>query len=294
MSNEITQSNQQSMTRATNDQMLISGWIKLQRSDKTRETYAKAAAQFMEFINGAPLKSLTVDDLVDYRDHLLATYQASTARTKFNVVKSLLTFGAKTHYLPFNVGAAVGAPKANDSLHERILSEDEVQQIIDATTNERDRAIIELLYAIGGRVSEIIGITWGDIKTTRNGAAITVTGKGDAQRTVAVKKSTYETLLASKPEWATNDDPVFSSQKGGHLSRQQIWRIVTTAAGKAEIANVSPHWFRHSHVSHALDNGANPSLVQKSVGHKSLDTTGHYAHVKPDDGSALYIGRSDK
>jgi site-specific recombinase XerD len=291
MSNEITQSNQQSMTRATNDQMLISGWIKLQRSDKTRETYAKAAAQFMEFINGAPLKSLTVDDLVDYRDHLLATYQASTARTKFNVVKSLLTFGAKTHYLPFNVGAAVGAPKANDSLHERILSEDEVQQIIDATTNERDRAIIELLYAIGGRVSEIIGITWGDIKTTRNGAAITVTGKGDAQRTVAVKKSTYETLLASKPEWATNDDPVFSSQKGGHLSRQQIWRIVTKAAGKAGIANVSPHWFRHSHVSHALDAGANPSLVQKSVGHKSLDTTGHYAHVKPDDGSALYIGR---
>jgi site-specific recombinase XerD len=291
MSNEITQRNQQSMTRATNDQMLISGWIKLQRSDKTRETYAKAAAQFMEFINGAPLKSLTVDDLVDYRDHLLATYQASTARTKFNIVKSLLTFGAKTHYLPFNVGAAVVAPKANDSLHERILSEDEVQQIIDAATNERDRAIIELLYAIGGRVSEIIGITWGDIKTTRNGAAITVTGKGDAQRTVAVKKSTYETLLASKPEWATNDDPVFSSQKGGHLSRQQIWRIVTKAAGKAGIANVSPHWFRHSHVSHALDAGANPSLVQKSVGHKSLDTTGHYAHVKPDDGSALYIGR---
>ena len=288
--NAITHGNQpQRLTSATNDTMLIEGWINNQSSERTKGTYRTTVEQFVEFIGRKPLAAVTVEDLNAYRAHLVATYRPHTAKTKLNVVKSLLSFGAMTHYLQFNVGAAVKSPKAHASLHERILTEDEVMAIIDAAGNERDKAIIVTLYATGGRVSEVVGVRWADIKATKKNGAVTVTGKGDEQRTIAIARNVYNALVASRPEWAKDSDPVFISQKGGALSRQQIWRIIKAAAEKAGLPNASPHWFRHAHISHALDNGAKQSVVQASAGHKSADTTAGYSHVKPDDGSGLYL-----
>lgn len=288
--NEIVTINQpQCMTSANSDVMLVSSWLALQNSDRTRDTYRVAVDQFAEFIGEKPLATVTVDDMAGFKAHLAEKYRPHTAKTKFNAVKSLLTYGATTHYLQFNVGSAVKSPRANAGLHERIITEDEVKAIIDAAETDRDRAIIALLYATGGRVSEVAGVRWADIKPTKKNAAITVTGKGDEQRTVAIARSVYNGLVADRPEWATDNDPVFMSQKGGALSRQQIWRIVKAAAEKVGLPKVSPHWFRHAHVSHALDNGARPSVVQASAGHKSPTTTSGYTHVKPEDGSGLYL-----
>jgi site-specific recombinase XerD len=89
---------------------------------------------------------------------------------------------------------------------------------------------------------------------------------------------------------AGGNDPVFLSQKGGHLDPSQVMRIVREAAHRAGILqNVSPHWMRHSHASHALDRGAPIHLVAATLGHSTIATTGAYLHARPSDGSARYL-----
>jgi site-specific recombinase XerD len=86
-------------------------------------------------------------------------------------------------------------------------------------------------------------------------------------------------------------DPVFRSRAGGHLSPVQVWRIVRKAARDAGIpADVSPHWLRHAHASHALGRQAPIHLVQQTLGHASLATTSKYAHARPGDSSGRYLG----
>jgi integrase/recombinase XerD len=89
---------------------------------------------------------------------------------------------------------------------------------------------------------------------------------------------------------AGRDDPVFVSRKGGHLCRSMVFHIVKDAAKKAGLeVNVSPHWLRHSHASHSLDNGAPIHLVQKTLGHSTVAITEKYLHAKPTDSSSLYL-----
>jgi len=86
------------------------------------------------------------------------------------------------------------------------------------------------------------------------------------------------------------DGPVFRSRKRGHLCPTQIWRIVRRAAKRAGILKaVSTHWLRHAHASHALDRGAPISLVQSTLGHSSVATTGRYLHARPNDSSSKYL-----
>ena len=87
------------------------------------------------------------------------------------------------------------------------------------------------------------------------------------------------------------DAPVFRSTRGGdHLKANAVWRIVRKAARCAGLeGDVSPHWFRHAHISHALDRGASMALVRDSVGHSSVSTTNGYLHARPNDGSARYL-----
>ena len=86
------------------------------------------------------------------------------------------------------------------------------------------------------------------------------------------------------------DVPVFRSRKGGHLNRRQAERIVEAAAARAGLAaGVSPHWLRHAHATHALERGAPIHLVQATLGHASVATTGRYLHARPTDSSAKYL-----
>jgi integrase/recombinase XerD len=89
---------------------------------------------------------------------------------------------------------------------------------------------------------------------------------------------------------ALDSSPVFRSRKGGHLTAAQVWNIVKKAAKRAGISKaVSPHWFRHGAASHSLQRGANISIVSKTLGHSSLNTTQKYIHCRPDDSSSLYL-----
>jgi site-specific recombinase XerD len=107
---------------------------------------------------------------------------------------------------------------------------------------------------------------------------------------VLLTVATWRELEATRGD-AGPDEPVFASQKGGPLSPVQAWRVVKAAAKRAGIeGDVSPHWLRHAHASHALDRGAPIHLVQATLGHADLRTTSKYTHARPTDSSSRYLG----
>ena len=159
--------------------------------------------------------------------------------------------------------------------------------------NPRNRAILTLLYASGVRVSELCGLSWRDLQANGDGGQITVWGKGSLTRSIQIPVSVWNLVNGLRPSKAGGDDPVFRSRKkktGGRLKPLAVLRIVRAAAQRAGIdLPVSPHWFRHAHASHALDRGAPIHLVQATLGHASINTTGRYLHARPKDSSSRFL-----
>ena len=302
------------VSQADDDEHLVALWLH-GKSANTRDAYHRDVRAFVDFAD-APLQRLTLDHLQAWSDTLAdAGLAASTRSRKLSAVKSLLSFGHKLGYLIYNVGAAVALPKQKDTLAERILPEAAVHRVLavaDAAAEggsfvQRRNALgLRLFYASGGRVSELAGLRWRDcversLERSRPTGQVTLYGKGGKTRRVLLSADTWAVLDAHRQrEMAgshADGDPVLRSRKAAAsgaarpLTRQQLWRVVKDLAKRAGLPDaVSPHFFRHAHASHALDRGAPPHLVQQTLGHASLQTTSRYAHARPDDSSARYLG----
>jgi integrase/recombinase XerD len=255
----------------------------------TQRAYAAEADRFRDFV-GKPLALVTLMDVQAYAGSLgQGSLKPASQNRALTAVKSLLSFGHEAGYLPFNVGAAVKLRADRDSLAQRILEESEVARLIEAAPEGRDRVLLKLLYVSGVRVSEVCGLKWCDAVPRAEGGQITVFGKGGKTRTVLLKSKVWAQLLSLRSD-AGPVDPMFRSRKGGHLDPSQVRRIVYGAARKAGLEQkVSPHWMRHAHASHALDRSAPIHLVQATLGHASVSTTGRYLHARPTESSSLYL-----
>jgi integrase/recombinase XerD len=238
-----------------------------------------------------PLAQVTLADLQVYADGLAQSgLKVASQNRALTTIKSLLSFGQETGYLPFNVGAAVKLRPNRDLLAQRILDEAEVVRLIDAVPEGRDRVLLRLLYVSGVRAAELCGLTWRDALPRQDGGQITVFGKGGKTRTILLKPKIWQQLLSIKGA-AGPDASMFRSRNGGgHLDTSQVRRIVYAAARKAGLEKkVSPHWLRHAHASHALERAAPIHLVQATLGHASLSTTGRYLHARPTESSSFYL-----
>lgn len=276
--------------RPTSDDKLIALWLH-GKSKRTQVEYRRDIAGFVTFLRQSgkdgtnPVTSVTLGELQDYATELdqLGLEPASRAR-RLAAVKSLLSFGCRLGLLPVNVGAAVELPRRRDDLAERILTEAEVRRLVGAAEG-RDRLLISLLYVGCLRISEALGLRWRDVRPRADGCQITVLGKGSKVRTTLIPLD----LTAHRPDGASRDDFVFAGRHGA-LSISGAWRIVRRVAERAELMqDVSPHFLRHSHISHALDHAAPVHEVRQTAGHASLDTTTRYAHAKPNSSSAQYL-----
>ena len=278
-------------TEVETDAELVELWLS-QKSEETQRTYRHDVGQEMDYI-GRTIRSTKLEHLVAWAQELARReYARSTQCTKLSAIRSLYSFAHRVGYTAFNVGAALRLPKSKDTLGEKILSEAEVQRIIGMTSG-RDRVLLATLYGLGVRVSEAVGLTWNDLQEHRESGVAVVFGKGSRTRTTTGPCTLWDTLCDQKKESMAGDWPVFVSQKGGSLDPSQVFRIVRKAARRAGINTderpVSPHWFRHSHASHALDRGAPIHLVQSTLGHESLGTTSRYVHARPDESSGDYL-----
>ena len=273
--------------QADSDDQLIELWLH-GRPQNTQAAYRREVERFLDAVN-KPLRTVRLIDIQQYTDNFPACLKESSVKRALSAIKSLFGFGFRLGYLTFDVGRAMKLPTLRDGLADRILSETDVLRIISLEPKPRNRAILLTLYAGGFRVSEICALKWRDLQQRDSAGQITVHGKGGKTRSVLMPESVWNTLqqLESNP---SPESPVFRSRKKGHLDESAVWRIVRKASERAGIdKNVSCHWFRHSHATHALERGCPIHLVQATLGHSSISTTGRYLHARPTDSSGNYL-----
>lgn len=273
--------------QAGSDAQLIELWLH-GRSPHTQRAYAADIARFRSGA-GKPLAGVTLADLQNFADSLAGQAPASRYRV-LSAIKSLLAFGHRTGYLPFDVGRVLRLPAIRGRLAERILPEADVHRMLSLEPKERNRVILMLLYASGVRVSELCGLCWRDVQANGGGVQITVFGKGAKTRAIQLPESVARLLSKLRGSGGENTPVVRSRKRGGALNSVSVLRVVRQAAARAGIElTVSPHWLRHAHASHALDRGAPIHLVQATLGHASITTTGRYLHAKPQDSSSRFL-----
>jgi integrase/recombinase XerD len=269
-------------TVSRDDQDLMTLWLS-GRPETTRRAYlAEAKALLGSLPNG--LTGATQVEIVTYLSNHSGSAPASRAR-RISAIKSLLRFAARMGHTTTDLGTVLKIPRVTNRLHERILDQEEVADLIKEASNGRDRTLMKFLYISACRISEAVGIRWVDLGPT----GVTVIGKGSKIRTVALPKDILDELRRLRGASDRDEAHVFRSCRGGKLSVRQARDIVSTAAAEALDKKVSPHWLRHAHASHALSAGAPLHLVKATLGHSSLASTAIYLSVRPDVGSGMYL-----
>jgi len=203
-------------------------------------------------------------------------------------VRSLFRFAQRIGYCG-NPASALDLPRTDNPLSERIMTEEDVGALIAHEPDERNRVLLTVLYMAGLRVSEACGLRWRNLHPRCDAGQILVHGKGGRTRAIILPPAVWGQLTALRG-LAAADAPVFASRSGKPLERSRVLRIVKDASQRAGIAaDVTTHWLRHAHASHALDHGAPIHLVQTTLGHRSVATTSRYLHARPGESSAGYL-----
>jgi integrase/recombinase XerD len=278
--------------QAQTDAQLLALWL-FGRSPHTQRADRREAARFLTHA-GRPLREVTLGDVQAFATALAGEAAALTPASRARAlaaVKSLLAFGHRLGYLPFDVGGAVRLPRLRSALAERILSEADVHRLLALEPAPRNWVLLRLASAGGLRVSELVALRWRDLRPRDNREGqVTVYGKGGKTRAVLLPAAVWRDLLALRVATSADAGPVFPSRKGGPLTARQAQRLVDAAARRAGLrAGVSPHWLRHAHATHALERGAPIHIVQATLGHASVATTGRSLHARPTDSSARYL-----
>jgi integrase/recombinase XerD len=269
------------------DEAMIRMWLH-GKQPNTALAYESDARRFLAFTRKS-IAQATLADLQAWDASMVGMAQSSRAR-RLAAVKSLLTYHVKSGMLTLNAGVAMKVEKPQSTQAERILTEQEVARMIGGEPDPRRRGALRVLYVMGLRASELGELRWRDMTgNDKKGGEARVLGKGGKLRKVAVPANLWRELAALTAA-VHPEGPVVPGRDGGQLDRKAVFRIVKRAARRSRInGDASPHWLRHSHISHALDNGCPAHVVRLSVGHASLATTTNYAHIKAGESSASYI-----
>jgi integrase/recombinase XerD len=220
--------------------------------------------------------------------------ESSIARNVISI-RSYFTYLAKEHKFN-NPSLNFKPPKIGKRL-PKALTIDQVMSMLNIVGSDlissRDKALVELLYATGARVSELINLNTLDISTVDMQAGTTTTvklkGKGGKERVVPIGSyavvAVNDYLVRSRPTLlkVSTQKALFLNQRGGRLSRQSAWNLVASAAERAGLSDqVTPHSMRHSFATHLLDGGADIRVVQELLGHASVTTTQIYTLITID------------
>lgn len=271
----------------------------------TRKNYHVDIFQFLTFIqhHHSPIIEAGTDGLsrldsnhvrVFVADLLLGHHPASVAR-KLSSLRTFFKFWMRQKKMDQNPAKAVATPKVPKRI-PRFLSEEETETLMHvpmgATFQERrDRAILELLYSSGVRVSELVGINLGDLDGV---STLRVLGKGRKERLVPVGShaqcAIHDYLEFRKVVASTGShEPLFVNRNGGRLTVRSVERQIKKCLRISGIQKkVTPHMLRHTFATHMLNHGADLRGIQELLGHSSISTTQRYTHVTIDQLMAVY------
>ena len=259
-------------------------------SQNTVASYCSDIARFLSFFDKPECRvkaeCLTAEDINEY----LSTCSGKSRRSQARFLSSLRSFYnwmALEGLVKDNPCDKVDMPKLGRYLPD-VLSEEEVFRIIDSVDVStwqglRDRAVLEVLYGCGIRVSEAVGLRVSGLYF--KDGFVRVVGKGNKERLVPVNETAIEALQAYLdrrpiPAGSDVDDVVFLNRFGRPLSRQSMFKMAKIQALLADVRKeISPHTFRHSFATHLVEHGADLRVVQEMLGHESVTTTEIYTHI---------------
>lgn len=258
-------------------------------SDNTIESYMRDLAQFAHYIlrmYDVPPKKVEPEMISNYMSRLyeLGREKSSQARA-LSGIKSFFNYLLLEEIIDSSPAELIEAPKSSRPLPDT-LSTEEIDRLIgsieDSTTKGlRDRAILEVLYSCGLRVSELCDLKLGDLFFGEG--YIRVIGKGDKQRLVpmsSIARSRIQLYMDVRGKERRKEEILFLNNRGKKLTRVMIFTIIKQAAQRAGIEKkISPHTFRHSFATHLLEGGANIRQVQELLGHENILTTEIYTHL---------------
>ena len=267
--------------------------VELGLSANTRQAYERDLRLFCKtlgFKNSDALVNVSREQITGYMTQLKEKgLAAATIARKLAAIKAFYRFMTAEGYMDANPAEVVEAGTKGIKL-PRVLSEDEVVRLLnqpDITTAEgfRDRTMLEVLYATGMRVSELINLTLERVDL--NMKYIIAFGKGSKERIVPLGSVSAEFLqqylekVRQKLTHADRNTNIVFLAFGGHeLTRQRFWQIIRAYGRKANINKaLTPHILRHSFATHLLDNGADLRSVQELLGHSDISTTQIYTHL---------------
>jgi integrase/recombinase XerD len=272
---------------------LYKQYIKLERSlsPKTVEAYLHDIEKLNEFLGGR--KKLEEVKLEDLQDFMASLYDDKiSARSQARIIsglKSFYKFLLFDHKIVHDPTELLDAPKIGRHLPE-VLSIPEIEAILDSIDlskpeGHRNKAIIEVMYGCGLRVSEVVNLRISNLYFRDN--YIRIIGKGDKERLVPIGQ-TAQNAIRLYMEGARahvkikkgEEDIVFLNRRGARLTREMIFMMIKQAAEAAGVTKtISPHTFRHSFATHLVEGGADLRAVQEMLGHESITTTEIYTHL---------------
>jgi integrase/recombinase XerD len=286
------------MARAFLDHLAVERGV----AANTLTSYRRDLARYLEYLGGRGVLDLTevtapvVSGFLSYLregDDEHPPLSATSAARAVIAVRGMHRFGVRDGLLPTDVSREVKPPSPARRLPKAIAVED-VERLLDAAGFDqtplavRDRALLEVLYGTGARISEAVGLAVDDVDLDDRTALLS--GKGGKQRRVpigsfaAASLSAY--LVRARPVLAgkgVGTPALFLNARGGRLSRQSAWTVLRAAADKAGLTmEISPHTLRHSFATHLMEGGADVRVVQELLGHASVTTTQIYTLVTVD------------
>lgn len=271
-------------------------------SANTIESYRRDLSQYIDYLKKDGKKDWNEVDRFFVLSFLQSLKEENkSANTIIRMVSSLRKFHQYLHQenvMALDPMLHIDTPKKAQKL-PKILSASEVERLIEAPDTSsklglRDRAILEVMYATGLRVSEVTNLKMDDLHLSMG--LIQTKGKGDKERIIPIGGTAikwleeYLTYSRSKLEQRGQESPyVFLNHRGKSLSRQGVWKNLKALVRKACIKKeVTPHTLRHSFATHLLENGADLRVVQELLGHSDISTTQIYTHITKHRLSSVY------
>jgi len=271
------------------DSFLDSLWMERGLSENTLSAYRSDLTQFSFWLEHKKVDLLKVEakDILAYLSSLENASVRTVAR-RLSSLRRLYEYLLRENKIKQNPVSNVDAPRLGRTL-PKSLTEDEVENLLNApdtgpATGVRDKAMLELLYATGLRVTELVSLTIQQVNLRQG--VVRVTGKGNKERLVPMGEEAnawIERYLSSaRSEILGNaiTDAMFPSNRGKAMTRQTFWHMVKRYAVVAEIKKtLSPHVLRHAFATHLINHGADLRVVQMLLGHSDISTTQIYTHV---------------